>query len=42
MDLVKFLMSELIASKENQLDTLRAFVPDAQGGDWTMVWAGQV
>jgi malate dehydrogenase (quinone) len=41
MDLVKYLVKELAASKQKQLDTLRLFVPDAKAEDWTMVWAGQ-
>lgn len=41
LDLVKFLMGEVVASKETQLATLRQFYPAAQPDDWTMVWAGQ-
>eukprot|EP01052_Picozoa_sp_SAG31_P000487 SAG31_NODE_14_length_37953_cov_109.719660_21_plen_138_part_00 len=41
LDLVQFLLSEVIASKDTQLATLRKFVPDARPEDWTMVAAGQ-
>lgn len=41
MDLVKYLVTEVFASKESQLKALREFVPDAKPEDWTMVWAGQ-
>merc|ERR1712147_624035 len=40
-DLVKYLVKELLASKQKQLDVLRKFVPDAKAEDWTMIWAGQ-
>jgi len=41
LDLVKYLLKEVFASKQKQLDTLRDFVPDAKAEDWTMIWAGQ-
>jgi len=41
MDLMKYLIKELFASKQRQLGTLREFVPDARAEDWTMIWAGQ-
>jgi len=41
MDLVKYLVTEVFASKDSQLKALREFVPDAKPEDWTMVWAGQ-
>ena len=41
MDLVKYLVGEVFASKDSQLEALRKFVPDARPEDWTMVWAGQ-
>ena len=41
VDLVKYLVKEVFASKEAQLATLREFYPDAKPEDWTMVWAGQ-
>ena len=41
LPLVQFLASQIVASKETQLATLRRFVPDAKPEDWTMVWAGQ-
>ena len=41
LDLVKYLLLELAATKEQQLELLRQFVPDAKAEDWTMKWAGQ-
>jgi len=41
LDLVKYLVKELAASKDKQLETLRAFYPEAKAEDWTMIWAGQ-
>lgn len=41
LDLVKYLVAEVFASKDSQLEALRKFVPDAKPEDWTMVWAGQ-
>lgn len=41
LDLVKYLVAEVFASKDKQLAALREFVPDAKPEDWTMVWAGQ-
>jgi malate dehydrogenase (quinone) len=41
LDLVKYLVTEVFASKDAQLAALRQFVPDAKPEDWTMVWAGQ-
>ena len=41
LDLVKYLVKEVFASKEAQLSQLRKFYPDAKPEDWTMVWAGQ-
>merc|ERR1712151_1419175 len=34
-------MGEVFASRDQQLSTLRSFVPDARPEDWTMIWAGQ-
>lgn len=41
MDLVAYLVKELLATKRKQLKTLRQFVPNAKAEDWTMIWAGQ-
>ena len=41
LPLVKYLVGEIVASKESQLDSLRHFYPGAKPDDWTMVWAGQ-
>jgi malate dehydrogenase (quinone) len=41
LDLVQYLLKEVFAGKQSQLDTLREFVPDAKAEDWIMVWAGQ-
>ena len=41
LPLVSYLLSEVLSSKQRQLEALREFVPDAKAEDWTMVWAGQ-
>ena len=41
LPLVKYLVTEVFSSKEQQLAALREFVPDARPEDWTMVSAGQ-
>lgn len=41
LDLVKYLLKEVMASKDQQLATLRGFYPEAKAEDWTMIWAGQ-
>ena len=41
LPLVTYLLTEVFSSKEQQLEALREFVPDARPEDWTMVWAGQ-
>ena len=39
--LEKYLVSELLASREKQLETLREYMPSAQAEDWYMISAGQ-
>ena len=41
LDLVVYLVKELLASKEDKLEALRKFVPDARPEDWAYTWAGQ-
>jgi len=40
-DLVKYLVGELTASREDRLDALRDFYPKADGRDWYKMVAGQ-
>lgn len=39
--LLKYLISELAASRDDRVDTLREFVPRAVGDDWELITAGQ-
>ncbi|KKI16986.1 MULTISPECIES: malate:quinone oxidoreductase [unclassified Leucobacter] len=39
--LEKYLLTELMASREKQLSTLREYMPSAKRGDWEMITAGQ-
>jgi len=41
LDLVVYLVKELLASKHDKLEALRKFVPDARPEDWGYTWAGQ-
>ena len=41
LDLVVYLAKQLMASKEQKLEELRKFVPDARPEDWGLTWAGQ-
>ncbi|WP_179429878.1 malate:quinone oxidoreductase [Spelaeicoccus albus] len=41
LDLVKYLVGQLLQSKQDRLDALRDFVPDAKSDDWEMITAGQ-
>ncbi|WP_234661786.1 malate:quinone oxidoreductase [Agromyces marinus] len=40
-DLVKYLVGELMASREKKLDALREFMPTAKSADWELITAGQ-
>ncbi|WGW14124.1 malate:quinone oxidoreductase [Saxibacter everestensis] len=40
-DLVKYLVGELVQSKEARFKSLREFVPDARPEDWDLITAGQ-
>lgn len=40
-DLVKYLVSELLASRETKMKALREFMPTAKTGDWELITAGQ-
>ncbi|NLB47029.1 MAG: malate:quinone oxidoreductase, partial [Microbacteriaceae bacterium] len=39
--LVKYLMGEVFASREKQLEALREYMPSAKAEDWRMITAGQ-
>jgi len=39
--LEKYLLTELFASREKQLEALRAYMPSARAEDWHMITAGQ-
>ncbi len=41
LDLVKYLVSELLKSHKGKVDSLREFMPTAQDGDWELLNAGQ-
>lgn len=41
LDLLKYLIGELLASPQKKLDALREFFPDAQHEDWELITAGQ-
>lgn len=40
-DLVRYLVSELMASRGKKLESLRQFMPGAKDADWHMITAGQ-
>lgn len=40
-DLVKYLVSELLASREKKMAALREFMPTAKDRDWELITAGQ-
>ena len=39
--LIKYLLTELVKTKEQQFDSLKSFVPKANAKDWTLIVAGQ-
>ncbi|WP_309069097.1 malate dehydrogenase (quinone) [Microbacterium sp.] len=41
LDLVKYLVSELLKDRERKLDSLREFMPTAKDEDWELIQAGQ-
>jgi malate dehydrogenase (quinone) len=41
LSLEKYLLSELLASREKQMEALREYYPGAERGDWRMINAGQ-
>jgi malate dehydrogenase (quinone) len=41
LDLIKYLVGEVVASPEKKLNALREFFPDAQHEDWELITAGQ-
>ena len=41
LDLVKYLVGELLASRSAKLESLREFYPNADGDDWYQLTAGQ-
>ena len=41
LDLLKYLISQVLAGPKKKLDALREFMPDAQPEDWHLIKAGQ-
>ncbi|MFC7402710.1 malate:quinone oxidoreductase [Citricoccus sp. GCM10030269] len=41
VDLVKYLLTELTKNQAKKVEALRNFYPEADGGDWEMITAGQ-
>ena len=41
LDLTVYLLKELAATKEQRLNALREFIPDAKPEDWGLTYAGQ-
>ncbi|MGX9349370.1 malate dehydrogenase (quinone) [Microbacterium sp. KNMS] len=41
LDLVKYLVTELLKSRVKKIEALRVFVPTADGADWELIQAGQ-
>jgi len=41
MDLTKYLISEVMQSHEDRMESLRQYFPDAQSKNWTLAQAGQ-
>ncbi len=41
LDLVSYLFGEVFASRQQRLDALREFMPDAKDEDWRLIVAGQ-
>ncbi|MDP2506243.1 MULTISPECIES: malate dehydrogenase (quinone) [unclassified Oceanobacter] len=41
MDLTKYLISEVMQSHDNRVETLRGYFPECQSSDWTLAHAGQ-
>lgn len=41
LDLVKYLVSELLKNKEARLESLYQYYPEADGGEWELIEAGQ-
>lgn len=41
LDLIKYLVGELLASPKRKLDALREYMPTAQHEDWELITAGQ-
>ena len=41
MDLTKYLISEVMQSHEERVETLRGYFPEANASDWTLAHAGQ-
>ncbi|NHI17580.1 malate dehydrogenase (quinone) [Microbacterium excoecariae] len=41
LDLVKYLVGELLKSRDRKIESLREFLPTADGDDWELIQAGQ-
>lgn len=41
MDLTKYLVAEVVKSQDKKVESLKEFYPEAEGGDWELITAGQ-
>jgi malate dehydrogenase (quinone) len=41
MDLTKYLISEVMQSHDDRIETLRGYFPDCKSSDWSLAHAGQ-
>ncbi|MFB1427751.1 malate:quinone oxidoreductase [Micrococcus endophyticus] len=41
MDLTKYLVTEVVKSQDKKVESLKEFYPEAEGGDWELITAGQ-
>ncbi|MCR8674686.1 malate:quinone oxidoreductase [Micrococcus sp. HG099] len=41
MDLTKYLVTEVVKSQDKKIESLKEFYPEAEGGDWELITAGQ-
>ena len=41
MDLTKYLVTEVLKSRDKKIDALHEFYPEADGGEWELITAGQ-
>ena len=41
VDLTKYLVTEVLKSRDKKIDALHEFYPEADGGEWELITAGQ-